>query len=95
MPFQSGKHTAQQIDVAANHRPAFDETLHQQARIALRLAPEAGTRRNKANDPAVALDNDGAQIAELLSADGFPKRRSGLGQDEAALHDVLRLPDEE
>jgi hypothetical protein len=64
---------AQEIDVAADHHVIFDKALDQQIRIVAGLEPEARVRRDQADDPALALDDNGAKIVGRLGADDVPE----------------------
>ena len=66
-----------------------------QVRMSSQFDPEARARRSEADDAAVALDDDGAQVVGVFGERCASFRVvPALASDEAPLHDVLRLLDQ-
>jgi hypothetical protein len=86
---QPRQREAQDVGVAAKRGAAFDETVDERARVGPGFPPQAGARRNEADDASLPLDHDRAQIVFLLGGKRFVQRRAGLRQDEPALRHVL------
>ena len=68
---ETRQHEAQQVDVAADDGAPLDEVVDQPVGVVHALAPEAGTRRDQADDPALVLDDHRAQIVDVFPADAL------------------------
>ena len=78
---EARQHEAQQVDVAADDRPLLDEVVHQAGRDCSRFRAKGRNAAGSADNSALLLDDDGAQIVHVLPAHAFASASIPLSRE--------------